>query len=115
MQRTNRYESLRQPGVRGQVVARDFRSQTIYNTMATSITVITGELLPGVWDYGYTIHRAGFPMQSRLPGEGEGWFKTEDDARLYALETLRAKFDPRSPEACTIDAHITRLISPSLF
>lgn len=113
--RMNRYEGLRKPGVRGQVVARDYRSHTLYDTLQLGLVLLTGELLPGVWDYGYMIHRDGKMTDSRLPGEGSGWFKTEKDAKLYGLDEIRQMFDFRGPEVFAIDNVIRNLTTTTLF
>ncbi|MBD5355727.1 MAG: hypothetical protein HDR88_01815 [Bacteroides sp.] len=52
-ERTNAYASLKQPGIRRQVVSGNFNQTVVVNTTALSLTVISGELLPGVWDYGF--------------------------------------------------------------
>lgn len=109
----NPYSSLRQPGIRGQANPSGQTRETIYNTQAISVTVITAQLLPGVWDYGYEIN--GEIRQSKMPGEGEGWFRTQNDALLFCLGYLRMLFDIGSPQLNAIDSRIITQVNPGLF
>lgn len=113
--KTNPYAPLLQPGIRGKANPEAQKQETILNTAAVSITIITGELLPGVWDYGYRIHREGTQPITKLPGEGQGWFRTQRDATLYCLGHLRQLFDIGSPEQAAIDTAIARHTLQTLF
>lgn len=85
----NEFESLRRPGIVGEVVGRDFSSLNIFQCGAfEAVTVYSGQLLPDVWAFGYLIVDGDFTARV-LPGELDGWFKSETDARLYALGYLR--------------------------
>lgn len=111
----NEFESLRRPGIVGEVVSRDFRTLNIFQCGAfAAVSVYTGELLPDVWAFGYLIVDGDFSAKV-LPGELDGWFKSETDARLYALGYL--KNAPHIPEAARdeIRSHIYNLRNTSLF
>lgn len=109
----NQFESLRRPDIVGEVVSRDFKSTVVFDSSGQSLTVYTGELLPGVWSFGYQ-HSMGDKFSRVLPGELSGWFVSETDAKLYALEYLRSKISDESiREAC--HNIICKLITPTLF
>ena len=118
--RDNRFEKLRKPGVRGRVVARDFKSMNLIDTLKSHAVVYTGELLPGVWDYGFRVYREGDSRIQgydikRLPGEGSGWFKTEHDARLYALDEMLILFQTLGLDTYFIESKLNQMLNPSLF
>ncbi len=115
----NQFRSLQQPGIRGQAVSRDYKSISIYNTQALSVQIRTGQLIPGVWDFGFAVTTSGpngiAQTSSKVPGEGQGWFKSEEDAVLFALGHLRAMFEPGSDIVAAIDSKIAGLTNKSLF
>lgn len=111
----NPYATLLQPGIRGKANPEAQKQESVLNTAAISITVITGELLPGVWDYGYRINREGSQTISKLPGEGQGWFRSKLDATLYGLGHLHLLFDLGSPEQAAIYKAIARHTQQPLF
>ena len=115
MKQKNPYRSLLQPGIRGKVVTRDYKSITILNRQDISIRLLTGELLPGVWDFGYIIQKKDIPDSQKLPGEGEGWFRSERDATLYGLAQIRMMYTLGSIEISHIDLQISKINSVSLF
>lgn len=112
---TNRFATLLRPGVRGQVVSHDAQHDTIYSCGEESIVVITGQLLPGVWAAGYKITRQGGRLQKKLPGEGAGWFSSQDNALLYALGAIRCTYDIDSPQTAAIDKKIATITQKSIF
>lgn len=111
----NPFEALRLPGVRGAVVHSGYKTTTIYSDSKASLQLYTAELLPGIWDFGYSLHLDDQHAQ-KFPGEGAGWFKTEDNARLFALGYIKAK-RPDLPEAMmySIDKAIDRIRNIPLF
>lgn len=114
-QKTNPYAPLLQPGIRGKANPEEQQQETILNTSAIAITVITAQLLPGVWDFGYRINRDKLPVTTKLPGEGQGWFRSQKDATLYCLGYLRTLFHIPSKEQAAIDSAIARHTIQSLF
>lgn len=111
----NEFMQLRQEGVFGTVVSRDYSSKTVLSSMKESLMILTGEIEPGKWDYGYIYQRPEFKDERKLPGEGGGWFRSQKDAYIYALGELKTKFPIGSDPFMWIDREITRNISPTLF
>ena len=88
----NKFEHLRQPGVIGSRPGADI------NTMSFAkgnYILMFSEIQKGKWDYGVNISSQAL-RHIKLPGEGNGWFKSENDAILYGLEVLRRK--AKNPE-----------------
>lgn len=114
----NQFEPLRRPGTVGEVVSRDFRSLLVYQKAdprdMKAVTVYTGQLLPGVWGFGYHLVNGKINIRV-LPGELDGWFRSEEEASMYALEHLR--ISDKCPDEAKED--ISKLIyqfsNPSLF
>lgn len=114
----NQFQSLRRPGIRGQVISRDYKSITVHDTQKVSVQIRTGQLLPGVWDYGYLITSlkdGTTERTAKLPGEGEGWFRSERDAILFALGHIRTMFNLGSDVMDSIDSKISGMYLESLF
>lgn len=110
----NPYESLRQPGIRGQAKSYDYDSTTIFNTSALALVVHTGELIPGVWDFGYSLTING-NKEFKAPGEGQGWFRSRSHAILYALGMLRMRFHLHEEISMNIDKAIGETSTQTLF
>ena len=81
----NKFEHLRQPGVVGSRPGADI------NTMSFAkgdYILMFSEIQPGKWDFGIDFSSQGV-RQIKLPGEGNGWFRSKNDAILYGIEVLR--------------------------
>lgn len=111
----NPFESLRLPGIHGQVATNSFKSRTIHSIGDCVLQIRTAELQPGIWDFGYLLI-IGTERIANLPGEDSGWFKTEGDAQLYALGYIKTK-RPDLPEdmVYAIDRTIDKLRNVPLF
>lgn len=111
----NPFESLRRPGIVGQVVSSDFSSHNIHECgYEESVTIYTGELIPGCWSFGFLIVDGEYRARV-LPGELEGWFKSESDALLYALGYLKAAAHVSVEARMNIDSRIYEIMNPSMF
>ena len=116
MEKQNPFESLRQPGIRGEDVISGCKSTTIFAAgEKAALQISTAELLPGVYGFGFYLHLDGVTRQM-YPGEGSGWFRSEDDAMLYALGYIRyGAVDIPEDMKFAIDAAISRIRNVSLF
>lgn len=112
--KTNPFESLRVPGIVGKV-ANTFNSRTICQRGDDSIEVMEAEVAPGKWGFGYIVNFNGSRRQL-LPGEGQGWFRSDKDALLYALGYVRARSSNLPLDfKYSIDVAISKLRNVSLF
>ena len=88
-----RFEHRRQNGV------VNVRQNYDINTMSFAkgkYSLMYSEIQAGKWDYGLRIYdREGAVVLYKLPGEGNGWFRSENDAILYGLEELRNKVEDK--------------------
>lgn len=114
VQTTNQFLRLRRPGIKGQVQSSCDEKILVYNTADCTIQISCAELLTGVWDFGYLFVTDG-KRREKLPGEGEGWFKSRIDAVLFALGEMRTHFDISSAQVFAIDRMISSLSNQSLF
>ncbi len=90
----NNFEHLRQPGVVGANTDTDINKMSFDKG---KVVLMSSEIKPGMWDYGYSIECPENPKkgQIKLPGEGSGWFRSQEDAILYGLDVLRRKVHNR--------------------
>ena len=110
----NPFESLRVPGIVGKV-ASSYNARTICHRGDDSVQVIEAELEPGKWGFGYIVDFRG-SRRKLIPGEGQGWFRSANDALLYALGYVRARAG-NLPEdfIYSIDVAISKLRNIHLF
>lgn len=116
MERKNPFESLRQPGVVGDVASKEFKTTTVYAQGASAtLQIRTAELAPGRFDFGFYL-QIGDLVRQMLPGEGSGWYSSEKDATLFALGHIRYGSVELPPDMkLAIDAYISKLRNVSLF
>ena len=114
--KTNPYIYLRQHGVRGTVPA-SFSHYLIYDRAGQSVTIFCGALDNEAWEYGYDLNLADGSHISRIPGCGKGWFRSRNDALLYAAAAIRVAFasrlDPLADK--NLESFISSVANPSLF
>lgn len=101
----SRFESLKQPGIKGKVATKDYEQIKVYEYKESYIIIRIAELLPGVWGEGYETFD-GAHRQEKKPGEGEGWFRSRNDAQLYTMGYLINRFAIGSPERNRLKEHI---------
>ena len=111
----NPFETLRIPGVRGSV-ATNFNVQTVLERGAQEVLQIrTARICDDAWAFGFYL-KSGDITRQMLPGEGSGWFKSEDDAKLYALGYIRyGNIYITSDMKMCIDVAISDIQNVSLF
>lgn len=110
----NPFESLRVPGIVGKV-AHTYSAQLIAQQGQDFIQIMQAEIEPGKYGFGYHLSLSGRKYLQN-PGEGQGWFRSPDDALMYALGHIRAR-SHLLPQHFTfaIDAAIRNLQTRSLF
>lgn len=116
MERKNPFESLRVPGVVGNVAARNFNVTTIYAQGATAtLQIRTAKLNQDAWGFGFYLQMEE-DIRQMLPGEASGWFRSESDAMLYALGHIRYGSAPIHPDMkMAADAAISKIRNVPLF
>lgn len=114
--------AMRHDGVRGTVNHSDYRRMVVWQSPGKYIEVRAGRIDPDAWDYGYQIILAevdkGVPKgaaEEKFPGEGEGWFGSENDALLFALNGLRGLFRGDADVRGALCRRICELTQISLF
>ncbi len=115
-ERKNPFESLRVPGICGNVSSGAFQSDTIFSQGSTaSLKIRTDTIEPGKWAFGFYL-QTGDVTREMLPGESSGWFRSQDDARLYALGHIRfGSVDIPEDMKFALDAAISKLRNVPLF
>lgn len=113
--KTNPYSKRRKPGVRGSV-PRDFETINVFDRAGESVRIYVGSLDKGAYDSGYEIHLKDGSQLKRLPGVGQGWFESKDDATLYALYAVGIAFTKRmsAPAHEAILTKIKTMTTPTL-
>ncbi|MDE6255719.1 MAG: hypothetical protein K2M39_05950 [Muribaculaceae bacterium] len=110
----NPFESLRIPGIVGKV-ASTYNPRTICQRGGDSVSVIEAEIAPGKYGFGYCVIFNGTKRQL-IPGEGQGWFRSANDALLYALGYVRVRSENLPPDFIySIDVAISKLRNIPLF
>lgn len=111
----NPFESLRIPGIVG-TVATSYTTVTVYSNGAKEcVQILVEELEPGKWAFGYLIYENGKRIRS-IPGEGEGYFLSRDDAILYGLGELgRLQYKAAANAKGDIERMIRDMTQFSLF
>lgn len=104
----NKFEHLRLPGILSHV-SRNYRSEKIHSQGIRSISISIDEIDPGKFAFGFAVSTTeGF--FSAIPGELSGYFATETNARLYALEYIREKAQGLTEDMIySIDVAISKL------
>ncbi len=116
MNRKNPFEILRKPGVCGTVATSGYKTSTVFSHGSSqALQIRTAELISGVWGFGFLLIIDNLKREM-FPGEGSGWFLSEEDAVLYALAHIR-HCGPHLPKDMkfAVDVAISKLRNKSLF
>lgn len=110
----NKFESLRIPGVVG-AVRSDYATTTLHQKGESEvIQIFTAELEPGKWGFGFFL-KFGSVSRKQIPGEHAGWFYSQKDAQIYAMEHIRLSDLISDELKYTIERSISIINWPSLF
>lgn len=111
---TNPFESLRIPAIVGKV-SESYSSTIICQKSGNFISMMVAELEPGKFAFGFDVSIDG-RRRKMLPGEGQGYFLTREDAELYALGYIKARAQNMPHEFLdAINSNIAARQSLSLF